>query len=396
MLSTLLLQRARAGLLAGSVASIVAVLVSLPLQSPDDALLNSVTVAIAVLAAGLAADVSWSVFSDRERGRLLYAASLIGAFLVVTVVAVVAENQVLERFFSFSVPLAAIGLGTIGILTPMLERTQVPGLWWSTPVAVVVAFGLGIALAGQGDEESGELSLPPRPARSAALPASSPTSVTAAAAVPTQPLAPASPTPAAGETAQPTTARPASTARPTRTPTPEPPELCPYTDGRCWVIGEGSEATFTVRERLVRLSLPNDAVVRTSRLSGEINLERPSVINLHSLSSDQSFRDRYIRNRMFPNSPVATFTVNDLGQVPEGFFTGDEVMGQVAGTLTIRGVEVPLVFDLEVRDDGDVLNILGKTTFTWEQLQIPVPTARSVLWVEDEVKVQILVLARPK
>ena len=260
------------------------------------------TVAIAVLAAGLAADVSWSVFSDRERGWLLYAASLIGAFLVVTVVAVVAENQVLERFFSFSVPLAAIGLGTIGILTPMLERTQVPGLWWSTPVAVVVAFGLGIALAGQGDEESGELSLPPRPARSAALPALSPTSVTAAA-----------------ETAQPTTARPASTARPTRTPTPEPPELCPYTDGRCWVIGEGSEATFTVRERLVRLSLPNDAVVRTSRLSGEINLERPSVINinLHSLSSDQSFRDRYIRNRMFPNSPVATFTVNDLGQVPE-------------------------------------------------------------------------------
>ena len=398
MLSTLLLQCARAGLLAGSVASIVAVLVSLPLQSPDDALLNSVTVAIAVLAAGLAANASWSVFSDRERGRLLYAASLIGAFLVVTVVAVVAENQVLERFFSFSVPLAAIGLGTIGILTPMLERTQVPGLWWSTPVAVVVAFGLGIALAGQGDEESGELSLPPRPARSAALPASSPTSVTAAAAVPTQPPAPASPTPAAGETAQPTTARPASTARPTRTPTPEPPELCPYTDGRCWVIGEGSEATFTVRERLVRLSLPNDAVVRTSRLSGEINLERPSVIdiNLHSLSSDQSFRDRYIRNRMFPNSPVATFTVNDLGQVPEGFFTGDEVMGQVTGTLTIRGVEVPLVFDLEVRDDGDVLNILGKTTFTWEQLQIPVPTARSVLWVEDEVKVQILVLARPK
>lgn len=71
-------------------------------------------------------------------------------------------------------------------------------------------------------------------------------------------------------------------------------------------------------------------------------------------------------------------------------------MGQVTGTLTIRGVEVPLVFDLEVRDDGDVLNILGKTTFTWEQLQIPVPTARSVLWVEDEVKVQILVLARPK
>jgi hypothetical protein len=42
-------------------------------------------------------------------------------------------------------------------------------------------------------------------------------------------------------------------------------------------------------------------------------------------------------------------------------------------------------FDLEVRNHGDVLNVLGSTTFTWEQLQIPVPTARSVVSVDDEV-----------
>ena len=104
----------------------------------------------------------------------------------------------------------------------------------------------------------------------------------------------------------------------------------------------------------------------------------------------------YIRNRMFPNSPVATVTFDDLGEIPEGFLAGDEVTGQVTGTLSIRGVEVPLTFDLQVRDDGDVLNILGRTTFTWEQLQMQVPTARVVLWVEDEVKVEVLILARPK
>ena len=56
-MSALLLRRAGAGLLAASFASIVAVFVSLPLKPPDDALSNSLTVAIAVLVVGLAASV---------------------------------------------------------------------------------------------------------------------------------------------------------------------------------------------------------------------------------------------------------------------------------------------------------------------------------------------------
>ena len=99
---------------------------------------------------------------------------------------------------------------------------------------------------------------------------------------------------------------------------------------------------------------------------------------------------------MFPNSPVATVTFDDLSEIPEGFFAGDDVAGEVTGVLSIRGVDVPLTFEVEVRDDGDVLNILARTTFTWEQLQMPVPTARSVLWVDDEVRVEVLIQARPK
>ena len=393
MLSTLLLRHVRAGLLAASIASVVVVLVSLPLKSPDDTMLNSLTVVIGVLTLGLAAGISWSILSKQWRGWLLYVILLVGVFLFISLIAVVAETQILEHFFFFAVPLSAIGIVITGILIPVLARVEVPQRWWTTLVAVLVALGLGIGLAGQGDEESGELFLPPRPVRSAALPALSQSPVRTAAAT----LTPAQTTVSGGD-AQPAATRPAPTARPARTATPEPPELCSHTDGRCWIIGEGSEATFTVRERLVRLTLPNDAVVRTSQLSGEINLERPSVIdiNLHSLHSDQRFRDRYMRNRMFQNSPIATFTVDDLGELPEGFVDGDEVAGQVTGTLSIRGVVVPLTFDLEVRDDGGVLNILGRTTFTWEQLQIPVPTARVVLWVADEVKVEILIQARLK
>ena len=57
---------------------------------------------------------------------------------------------------------------------------------------------------------------------------------------------------------------------------------------------------------------------------------------------------------------------------------------------------MPLTFDLEVRNDGDILNILGRTVFTWDQLQIPVPTTQVVVSVDDEVSVQLLVLAEPR
>ena len=68
VLNRLLLRHIRAGLLAASIASILAVFVSLPLQSPDDTLLNSLTVVIGVLTLGLAAGISWTILSTQWRG----------------------------------------------------------------------------------------------------------------------------------------------------------------------------------------------------------------------------------------------------------------------------------------------------------------------------------------
>ena len=114
---------------------------------------------------------------------------------------------------------------------------------------------------------------------------------------------------------------PAPTAAPVDTPTPtQPPPAEPGSyEGVTYVVGEGSEATFTVEEKLSSLPLPNDAVVRTTALSGEVHFDgRPSVIDiqLHELESDQSRRDRYIRERMFPNDPIATFTLPDSRPLP--------------------------------------------------------------------------------
>ena len=170
-------------------------------------------------------------------------------------------------------------------------------------------------------------------------------------------------------------------------------------EGITFVVSDGSEATFTVEEQLVRLPLPNDAVLRTTALSGEVHLDgRESVIqiDLHTMSSDQEFRDRYVRTRMFGGHQFATFTVPDVGPLPEGLDSGGQVTTQVSGSLDIRGITVPMEFDIEARDDGSELFILGRATFTWQQLDIPPPTAPTVASVEDEVRVEVLLAVVPQ
>ncbi len=219
--------------------------------------------------------------------------------------------------------------------------------------AAAIVFGLVI----RGGGESGKLSLPPAP------------------------------------TAAPTTA-PAAQQQPAATS--EKPAAAGV--AVTYVVGEGSEITFTVREELVRIPTPFDAVVRSETLSGEIDLAggRSTVtIDLHSLHSDEQFRDRYIRNVMFPSSPTAAFTVDGIDEVIESLAAGDTMMRTVEGVLSIRGIEAPLVFEVEARLDGEVLHVLGRTTFTWEQLEIPAPTARSVVSLADEVRVEVLLQATP-
>ena len=133
-------------------------------------------------------------------------------------------------------------------------------------------------------------------------------------------------------------------------------------EGVTFIVGEGSEATFTVEEQLRQLPLPSDAVVRTNALAGEVHFDgRPSVIeiDLHQLRSDQPLRDRFIRDRMFPQHPVATFFLEQVGSFPQGFTDGEEVSTKVAGQLDVRGIQVPITFEVDARDDGDVI-LLGQ------------------------------------
>ena len=243
----------------------------------------------------------------------------------------------------------------------------------------------------------------PQATRSDAAPATAvptetaPTAVPTAAASPTAPTGPTEPAPEATEApGQMYTPTPAPTEAPEPT---EPPEEEPDGGGDgpgSFLVGEGSQITFTVEEELNRTPVRFDAVISGTGLGGYANLDgSPSVItlDLHSLESDQSFRDRFIRERMFPNTPEATVTFDQLPDLPQNFFDGEVASGTLDGSLQIGETTTPLTFEVEARLDPGVINVLGKTTFTWDELGLGKPVFGPVAYLADEVRVQVLIVA---
>jgi hypothetical protein len=157
----------RAGIAAGSVAAIIAAMVSLPLHSPDDIFFNSATVVIGALMAGLGAGIVWHFLAGRRRDTLIFAAVWVVAIAFTAAFALAGETQ-LDHFAAFVLPLGAIVFLLTGLLTILLHRIAIPAGWWSVLAAVAIALAVGAGLAGQGDERSGKLEFPPRVATSTA------------------------------------------------------------------------------------------------------------------------------------------------------------------------------------------------------------------------------------
>ena len=390
----------RAGLTAGAIAAIIAALVSLPLHSPLDSAFNSATVMAATLLAGLLAGALWRSYDTRPA---FYGGLLAAAFVVAAVLLGVG-NIWLERLASFGIPLADIAFGVSGVLTPSLARIDsVRRQWAALAVAGPVALVIGLGLVTQGDAASGELALPERPTPAAVAPPAPPPVATAtpsptATAMPQSAAATATPAQSAATAPRPSATATRAAPSPTAAaPTAEPTAAATApTAATAFTVGPDSRATFTVEESLAASPVRFDAVIESDDLSGGVYLDgTPSVItlDLHSLESDQDFRDGYIRRRMFPNTPQAVFTVAALPDIPDDFYQGETITRRVSGTLRIGETETPLDFEVEARHDGEVLNLLGRTSFTWEQLQLEKPTARSVTYLADEVFVQVLLIA---
>ena len=151
-----------AGITAGAVSAIIAVIVSLPLKSPDDVLLNSATVGIASLLVGLLSALMWRMLINTEKRVKNYAILWAVSSVTVGSMLISAFAVQLDNLVPFALPLTIIVCIVTGVLTPLLGRDPSPLRWWVAPAAVALTLALAIPLAEVGDQESGRLELPPK------------------------------------------------------------------------------------------------------------------------------------------------------------------------------------------------------------------------------------------
>ncbi|MGH2599879.1 MAG: YceI family protein, partial [Dehalococcoidia bacterium] len=250
----------------------------------------------------------------------------------------------------------------------------------------------GLSLAGRGDAESGRLSLPPLPSPAAAGTASSGASAAAgyddygAGAPP----AAAESTPAnGGALSAPPVQGSGAVIRPA--------DVAGVTFD---VVPAESAATYTVRQKLASLPLPNDVVGRTNAVSGEVHLDgRPSkvTVDLRTLDSDEPQRDMMLRERLglpFNRFPFAELTLDSIADLPAEYRSGETVQRSVTGSMKLREVERPMTFEVEARLQDGVLSVVGRTDFTWSDFDIPKVSVAGFVQAEDNVHIEVLLVAK--
>jgi polyisoprenoid-binding protein YceI len=204
------------------------------------------------------------------------------------------------------------------------------------------------------------------------------------------------------------TAAPTQPEAPEATLSPVPPTEAGATaaadshDGvlRLIVAPEGNEARFRVREQLVSLTLPSDAVGKTTSVSGVIVLQADGLIladesrfavDLTTLRSDSDRRDGYIQRNTLETGtyPEAVFVPTSVTGLPSPLPDSGAVAFQLIGDLTVHGVTLPVTWDVAAQIEGQRLLGTAVTSITFTEFGMTLPRVGPVLSVEDLIALEL-------
>ncbi len=155
-----------------------------------------------------------------------------------------------------------------------------------------------------------------------------------------------------------------------------------------WTIADGSEAGYRVREKLAFLPAKNDAVGRTSDITGSaestgdgdaMTITKASFeIDVSTLQSDEGRRDQRIRTIGIESDqfPTATFVLTEPIKL-------NKEKVEATGDLTLHGVTKQVTIPLQVRQSGSTLEAVGELSFPWGDFGMTAPSVAGFVTVED-------------
>jgi polyisoprenoid-binding protein YceI len=209
-------------------------------------------------------------------------------------------------------------------------------------------------------------------------------------------------------TAEPTAVAATATAAPTATATTSATNVTTVTTGT-WTISDTSKATVRVREQLVGVNLPSDAVLVATGATGTFVLKDDGTFSpdskitfdLTTLASDQRDRDSFVKmdtlqTRQFPKAEfVPTKTSGLVLPMP----ASGEFTFKLTGQITIHGKTKEVTFDVAAKRSGNDLVATATAAPTWKfgDFGMSAPSVPfRVVSVVDEIRVVVDLVATVK
>jgi polyisoprenoid-binding protein YceI len=193
---------------------------------------------------------------------------------------------------------------------------------------------------------------------------------------------------AAGTTTAPTTAAPSTAAT------------------LAWTVSDKSKATVRVREQLVGVNLPSDAVMTATGAKGSFGLNADGTFasgskltfELTTLSSDSRDRDNFVKQdtlatRQFPTAMFVPTKAMGLTLPLPG---SGEVSFTLTGTLTIHGKDKVVTFDVKATRNGSdlVATATANPSLKFEDFGTSAPSVPfRVVSVTNEIRLVIDLVA---
>lgn len=204
----------------------------------------------------------------------------------------------------------------------------------------------------------------------------------------------ASPSPSAAVVTSAPTASPAATAT-----------TAPQANGITWTVDPSSKATIKVREQLVRLPSPIDALINITGAQGAFTLNPDGSfssnskisVDMTTVTTDDRQRTDSIRRdplevtRFRTSELVPKATVGLTLPIP----ASGEFTFKLIGDLTLHGVTKTVTFDVRATRADGKLNAVATANPSWKfgDFAMQPPTSFSVLSIVDEIRMEFALVA---
>jgi polyisoprenoid-binding protein YceI len=172
-----------------------------------------------------------------------------------------------------------------------------------------------------------------------------------------------------------------------------------------WTVTDKSKATIRVREQLVGVSLPSDAVLTATGAQGSFALNSDGTFGpgskitfqLSTLSSDERNRDDFVKRDTLRVSqfPTAEFAPTKTAGLTLPMPTSGTFTFTLAGNMTIKGTTKEVTFDVTAKRDGTDLTATATANPSWKfgDFGMTAPRSFSVLSIVDEIRASIDIVA---